>query len=115
LAMTLVARGYSVTQAETGTRALTALADRQHDAVVLDLGLPDMSGVDVIRAVRRFAATPIIVLSARSGSSDKVQALDEGADDYVTKPFSMDELLARLRSTSRRVAAGDEPVTAQVG
>jgi two-component system, OmpR family, KDP operon response regulator KdpE len=115
LAMNLVARGYAVTEAETGARALTALADQQHDAIVLDLGLPDMSGVDIIRAVREFAATPIIVLSARSGSSDKVEALDLGADDYVTKPFSMDELLARLRATSRRVAASDEPVTATVG
>ena len=115
LAMNLVARGYAVTEAETGTRALTALADERHDAIVLDLGLPDMSGVDVIRAVRAYSATPIIVLSARSGSSDKVEALDLGADDYVTKPFSMDELLARLRATSRRVAAIDEPVTATVG
>ena len=115
LAMNLVARGYSVTEAESGSRALAALADRHHDAVVLDLGLPDMSGVDVIRAVREYATTPIIVLSARSGSADKVEALDEGADDYVTKPFSMDELLARLRATSRRVAAADEQVTATVG
>jgi two-component system, OmpR family, KDP operon response regulator KdpE len=115
LAMNLVARGYAVTEAETGTKALTALADHKHDAIVLDLGLPDMSGVDVIRAVRAFAATPIIVLSARSGSSDKVEALDLGADDYVTKPFSMDELLARLRATSRRIATADEAVTATVG
>jgi two-component system KDP operon response regulator KdpE len=115
LAMNLEARGYAVTEADTGTRALTALADQRHDAIVLDLGLPDMSGVDVIRAVRAYASTPIIVLSARSGSSDKVQALDLGADDYVTKPFSMDELLARLRATSRRVTAADEPVTATVG
>ena len=115
LAMNLTARGYAVTEADTGSRALTALADHQHDAIVLDLGLPDMSGVDVIRAVRDFASTPIIVLSARSGSSDKVEALDLGADDYVTKPFSMDELLARLRATSRRAAPADEPVTAQVG
>jgi two-component system KDP operon response regulator KdpE len=115
LAMNLVARGYAVTEAETGTRALTALADERHDAIVLDLGLPDMSGVDVIRAVRAYATTPIVVLSARSGSSDKVEALDLGADDYVTKPFSMDELLARLRATSRRVASADEPVTATVG
>jgi two-component system KDP operon response regulator KdpE len=115
LAMNLVARGYAVTEAENGSRALTALADHKHDAIVLDLGLPDMSGVEVIRAVREFASTPIIVLSARSGSSDKVEALDLGADDYVTKPFSMDELLARLRATSRRSSPADEPVTAQVG
>jgi two-component system KDP operon response regulator KdpE len=115
LAMNLVARGYAVTEAETGTRALTELAEQRHDAIVLDLGLPDMSGVDVIRAVREFAATPIIVLSARSGSADKVEALDLGADDYVTKPFSMDELLARLRATSRRITSGDEAATATVG
>jgi two-component system KDP operon response regulator KdpE len=115
LAMNLVARGYAVTEAESGSRALTALADHRHDVIVLDLGLPDMSGVDVIRAVRAYASTPIIVLSARSGSADKVEALDVGADDYVTKPFSMDELLARLRATSRRVSSGDDPVTAQVG
>jgi two-component system KDP operon response regulator KdpE len=115
LAMNLTARGYAVTEAETGARALTALADKPHDAVVLDLGLPDMSGLDVIRAVREFAATPIIVLSARSGSSDKVAALDLGADDYVTKPFSVDELLARLRATARRAATADEPVVATLG
>jgi len=115
LAMNLVARGYAVTEAESGARALAALADQKHDAIVLDLGLPDISGVEVIKAVREFSATPIIVLSARSGSADKVQALDLGADDYVTKPFSMDELLARLRATSRRVAAGDEPVVVSVG
>ena len=115
LAMNLTARGYAVTEAETGSKALTALADRPHDAVVLDLGLPDISGLDVIRAVREFATTPIIVLSARSGSSDKVQALDLGADDYVTKPFSVDELLARLRATARRSATSDEPVVAKVG
>ena len=115
LAMNLVARGYAVTEAATGTRALTALAEQKHDAIVLDLGLPDMSGVEVIRAVREYSRTPIIVLSARSGSADKVEALDLGADDYVTKPFSMDELLARLRATSRRVVDGDEAVVATVG
>jgi two-component system KDP operon response regulator KdpE len=115
LAMNLIARGYSVTEAETGTKALAALADQRHDVIVLDLGLPDISGIDVIRAVRAYASTPIIVLSARSGSADKVEALDVGADDYVTKPFSMDELLARLRATSRRVATSDEDVTVTVG
>lgn len=115
LAMNLTAHGYAVTEAETGTRALTALAQRPHDAVVLDLGLPDVSGLDVIRAVREFATIPIIVLSARSGSADKVTALDLGADDYVTKPFSVDELLARLRATARRAPATDEPVVATVG
>jgi two-component system, OmpR family, KDP operon response regulator KdpE len=74
-----------------------------------------MSGLDVIRAVREYASTPIIVLSARSGSSDKVAALDLGADDYVTKPFSVDELLARLRATARRAATPDDQVVAIVG
>ena len=115
LAMNLTARGYSVTEAPTGTRALTAMADKPHDAVVLDLGLPDMSGLDVIRAIRAYSTTPIIVLSARSGSADKVEALDLGADDYVSKPFNVDVLLARLRATSRRAAQADEPVVVKVG
>ncbi len=115
LAMNLVARGYAVTEAATGTRALTALAEQKHDVIVLDLGLPDISGVEVIRAVRSYSTTPIIVLSARSDSADKVEALDLGADDYVTKPFSMDELLARLRATSRRSATTDEDVVVTVG
>ena len=115
LAMNLTARGYAVTEAESGAKALTALADRAHDAVVLDLGLPDISGLDVIRTVREYSTTPIIVLSARSGSADKVQALDLGADDYVTKPFSVDELLARLRATARRAATTDDVVAAAVG
>ena len=115
LAMNLTARGYAVTEAETGTRALTAVADRPPDVVVLDLGLPDMSGLDVIRAVRKFASTPIIVLSARSGSSDKVEALDLGADDYVTKPFSMNELLARLRVAERHTAADEEATVGTLG
>jgi two-component system KDP operon response regulator KdpE len=115
LAMNLTARGYAVTEAANGSKALTALADRPHDAVVLDLGLPDISGLDVIRAVREFSTTPIIVLSARAGSADKVQALDLGADDYVTKPFSIEELLARLRATARRAAAADEPLVAMIG
>ncbi|WP_460605899.1 response regulator [Jatrophihabitans fulvus] len=115
LAMNLVARGYEVTEAGTGTRALAALAEQPHDLMVLDLGLPDVSGVDVIRAVRAYSSVPIIVLSARSGSADKVEALDLGADDYVTKPFSMSELLARLRAATRRSAAQDEAVVADVG
>ncbi len=107
LAMNLAARGYEVTEAPNGTRALALAADRTHDIVVLDLGLPDVSGFDVIRAIRRYDNRPIIVLSARTGSSDKVTALDLGADDYVTKPFSIDELLARLRAAGRRAAAVD--------
>jgi two-component system KDP operon response regulator KdpE len=102
LAMNLTARGYDVTEAETGTRALTAAAAAEHDVILLDLGLPDISGLDVIRGVRAYAATPIVVLSARTATTEKVAALDLGADDFVTKPFSIDELLARLRSAVRR-------------
>jgi two-component system KDP operon response regulator KdpE len=109
LAMNLTARGYEVTEAETGTRALSAAAAVEHDVIVLDLGLPDISGLDVIKGVRAYAATPIIVLSARTGTSDKVAALDLGADDYVTKPFSIEELLARLRAATRR-STGPEAV-----
>jgi two-component system KDP operon response regulator KdpE len=110
LAMNLVARGYTVTEADSATLALTAAA-AEPDVIVLDLGLPDVSGLDVIRAVRGYATMPIIVLSARTGSGDKVHALDLGADDYVTKPFSMDELLARIRAATRR-ALGDPTVEA---
>ena len=102
LAMNFTARDYEVVQARTGTEALTSAARDRPDLIVLDLGLPDVSGVDVIRGVRAHAETPIIVLSARIGSPDKVQALDLGADDYVTKPFSMQELLARVRAVTRR-------------
>jgi two-component system, OmpR family, KDP operon response regulator KdpE len=115
LAMNLTARGYQVTEAETGTRALSAAAATEHDVIVLDLGLPDLSGLDVIKGVRAYAATPIIVLSARTGTGDKVAALDLGADDYVTKPFSIDELLARLRVVSRRAATADTSYVVQIG
>ncbi|HZZ97107.1 MAG TPA: response regulator [Jatrophihabitantaceae bacterium] len=115
LAMNLTARGYDVTEADTGTRALTAVAAVEHDVIVLDLGLPDLSGLDVIKGVRAYAATPIIVLSARTGTSDKVAALDLGADDYVTKPFSIEELLARLRAATRRSATPEASEVVQVG
>ena len=114
LAMNLTARGYEVTEAETGTRALSEAAAVEPDVIVLDLGLPDLSGFDVIRAVKAYASTPIIVLSARTGTSDKVAALDLGADDYVTKPFSIEELLARLRAATRR-SAPEAPEEVQVG
>ena len=115
LAMNLTARGYEVTEAETGTRALSAAAAIEHDVIVLDLGLPDISGLDVIKGIRAYAATPIIVLSARTGTSDKVAALDLGADDYVTKPFSIEELLARLRAATRRSSTPDSVDVVQVG
>ena len=115
LAMNLAARNYEVSEAPTGTQALALAAHREHDIIVLDLGLPDLSGLDVIKAVRAYATTPILVLSARTGTSDKVAALDLGADDYVTKPFSIDELLARLRAASRRSGASEPSDVVQVG
>ena len=115
LAMNLTARGYDVTEADTGTRALSAAAAREPDVILLDLGLPDISGLDVIRAIREYASTPIIVLSARTGSTDKVAALDLGADDYVTKPFSIDELLARLRAATRRASTTEASPTVLIG
>ncbi|NYF57996.1 response regulator [Micromonospora purpureochromogenes] len=105
LRINLRARGYDVQIAETGTAALKAAAAHPPDLVVLDLGLPDLDGVEVIRGLRGWTTVPIIVLSGRAGSEDKVAALDAGADDYVTKPFGVDELLARIRAVTRRLSA----------
>ncbi|MFJ9909900.1 response regulator [Streptomyces sp. NPDC101152] len=102
LVINLQARKYGVDAAPDGATALRLAAARQPDVVMLDLGLPDMDGVDVIRALRGWARVPILVLSARQGSEEKVAALDAGADDYITKPFNMNELLARLRAAVRR-------------
>jgi two-component system KDP operon response regulator KdpE len=104
LRINLTARGYDVLVAHDGTSALRAASDRKPDLVVLDLGLPDIDGTTVIERLRRWTTTPIVVLSARTDATDKVQALDAGADDYVTKPFGMDELLARLRAAIRRTS-----------
>ncbi len=104
LRINLRARQYDVDVAADGGSALHAAASHHPDLVVLDLGLPDMDGVEVIRGLRGWTAAPIIVLSGRAGSADKVAALDAGADDYVTKPFGVDELLARIRAVTRRVA-----------
>ena len=98
----LRARGYEVEVAGTGVQALQAAADRPPDLIVLDLGLPDLEGTEVCRRVRATSAVPILVLSARGAEADKVQALDLGADDYVTKPFGPEELLARIRVALRR-------------
>ncbi|MEU6590364.1 response regulator [Streptomyces sp. NPDC046881] len=102
LVINLKARKYEVDAAPDGTTALELAASRHPDVVVLDLGLPDMDGVEVIKGLRGWTRVPILVLSARHSSDEKVQALDAGADDYVTKPFGMDELLARLRAAVRR-------------
>ncbi|SDP68943.1 two-component system, OmpR family, KDP operon response regulator KdpE [Pedococcus dokdonensis] len=102
LAINLRARDYSVETAGDGRTALQAFHDAPPDLIVLDLGLPDLDGVEVLRRVRQVSQVPVIVLSARTDSVDKVEALDLGADDYVTKPFAMDELLARVRVALRR-------------
>jgi len=102
LRIDLRARGYEVLTAASGRDALDQAARRPPDAVLLDLGLPDGDGTDVIRQLRGWSAAPVIVLSGRASAQDKISALDAGADDYVTKPFSMEELLARLRAALRR-------------
>jgi two-component system KDP operon response regulator KdpE len=104
LQINLRAHGYAVTAAVDGAGALRAAAESPPDAVVLDLGLPDIDGVEVIAGLRGWTTVPIIVLSARTDAADKIEALDAGADSYMTKPFDMDELLARLRGTLRRSA-----------
>jgi two-component system KDP operon response regulator KdpE len=114
LRATLVANGYSLFEAATGAQALTEAATRSPDLILLDLGLPDFDGVELTRRLREWSKTPIIVISARGREGDKVQALDAGADDYLTKPFGVAELLARmrvaLRNASRASAGPGEPV-----
>ena len=111
LQINLKARGYEVHLAGTGTSALKVAAQHPPELVILDLGLPDFDGVDVIRGLRGWTDAPILVLSGRTDQTDKVEALDAGADDYVTKPFGIDELLARMRAVLRRSnIAQDQPV-----
>ena len=109
VAALLRARGYEVVCASTGREALAAVGREALDLVVLDLGLPDIEGVDVCRQVRLTSSVPVLVLSARGAEGDKVRALDAGADDYVTKPFGTEELLARIRAHLRRVDAPSPP------
>ena len=105
LRITLTARGYDVVVAHDGNEAISAAIDEHPDLVVLDLGMPGQTGIEVIEALRGWTEIPILVVSGRSESFDKVDALDAGADDYVTKPFAADELLARIRALSRRTPA----------
>ncbi|MEV4702823.1 response regulator [Actinoplanes sp. NPDC049316] len=114
LSINLRARHYDVDTAADGASALRAATHHLPDLVVLDLGLPDMEGTDVIRGLRGWTGVPIIVLSGRAESRDKVDALDAGADDYVTKPFGVDELLARIRAVTRRAQPADEAPPAVV-
>jgi two-component system KDP operon response regulator KdpE len=114
LRINLRVREYDVATAATGQEALAEAGRRPPDAVILDLGLPDLDGIEVIRRLRGWSRAPVIVLSGRAGPGDKIAALDAGADDYVTKPFSMGELLARLRAALRRDAAA-LPVRVRIG
>jgi two-component system KDP operon response regulator KdpE len=107
----LVASGYDALQAHTGAQGLSALAQHPPDAVFLDLGLPDIDGLEVLARARAFYNGPVIILSARDREAEKIAALDGGADDYVEKPFGVGELLARLRVLLRREAVGAEPVS----
>ena len=113
LRINLSVRGYDVVTAASGAAALRAAAERPPDVIVLDLGLPDMDGTEVLAGLSGWCPAPVIVLSARTDSADKVDALDAGADDYVTKPFGMDEFLARVRAAARRATTAvdtSEPV-----
>ncbi len=109
LRITLGAQGYEVVTAADGEEAVAQAVAEHPDIVMLDLGMPHLDGVEVIHALRGWMTAPIIVVSGRTGSADKVDALDAGADDYVTKPFQMDELLARLRAVSRRAQPAVTP------
>lgn len=108
----LAAQGYAVVEAASGEEALARAAEAKPDVVILDLGLPDLDGIEVIRRLRQWTETPIVVLSVRSRETDKIAALDAGADDYVEKPFAMGELLARIRAALRHRLrqAGEAPV-----
>jgi two-component system, OmpR family, KDP operon response regulator KdpE len=115
LRINLRVRHYDVDTASTAAQALEVAAAHPPDLVILDLGLPDMDGVEVIAGLRGWTTAPIIVLSGRADSTDKVEALDAGADDYVTKPFGVEELLARMRAAARRVGAGEDPPRVRLG
>jgi two-component system KDP operon response regulator KdpE len=116
LSVTLHARGYDLVTARDGRAALDAVITERPDLVLLDLGMPRLDGIGVLEAIRGWSQVPVLVLSGRTDSSDKVEALDAGADDYVTKPFQMDELLARLRALGRRRATTEESApTVRIG
>ncbi len=114
LATSMRARGFEVVEASRGEQAVVVVADRGADLVVLDLGLGDLEGLEVVQRIRAFSETPVIVLTARHTQSDKVALLDAGADDYVTKPFDTEELLARIRAALRRRPETEQPAAAVV-
>ncbi len=107
LRITLAAKGYEIHTAGDGTQAIAAAIDHHPDIFVLDLGMPGLDGIEVIHGIRGWSDAPILVVSGRTGAGDKVEALDAGADDYVTKPFSVEELLARIRALTRRLPQQD--------
>lgn len=115
LRVTLGARGYEVITAANGTEAINAAIEHHPDLVMLDLGMPELDGLQVIEALRGWSTAPILVVSGRTGAGDKVDALDAGADDYVTKPFSIDELLARIRALTRRTSSHDAEPLVTIG
>jgi two-component system KDP operon response regulator KdpE len=115
LRINLRVRDYQVDVAATGNEALQMAARHPPDLVILDLGLPDLDGVEVIEGLRGWTKAPILVLSGRADSTDKVEALDAGADDYITKPFGVEELLARMRAAVRRTGAGDDAPRVRLG
>ena len=115
LRRTLEAAGYDVREADTGHSGLAEAAARPYDAIILDLGLPDLSGVEVVRQLREWSQIPVVVVTVRSAESEKVQALDAGADDYVTKPFGTAEITARLRAILRRSQTDEQPALVKFG
>jgi two-component system KDP operon response regulator KdpE len=115
LAITLRSRGWVTSTAADGASALEVATRTGPDVIVLDLGLPDLDGVDVLRRLRRWSSTPVVVLTARHSHEQAVAALDAGADDYVTKPFSVDELLARIRAAARRSSPGEAAPVVETG
>lgn len=115
LRITLTARGYEIITAEDGIAALNAATTHRPDLYLLDLGMPGLDGRQVIEGLRGWTDAPILVVSGRAGSTDKVEALDAGADDYVTKPFAIDELLARIRALTRRVPGAEAEPTVRFG
>ena len=115
LRVTLESEGYKVRETETGQLGLQEVAHQAPDGIILDLGLPDLDGTQVIKRLREWSKVPVLVLSVRESEDDKIAALDAGADDYLTKPFSGRELLARVRAILRRMPAADEPAVIRVG
>ena len=115
LKVTLTSHGYSIYEASSGEEALECSVSTHPDAIILDLGLPDIDGIEVTRKIRERTKTPIIILTVRDDESDKIAALDAGADDYLTKPFNAGELLARLRAVMRRLVPRDENTLFKIG